>query len=182
MTESFEAWLDAHPGIPPKPRGESHHISVYVGRDEAEALSKLLIDHRLYSIHGGKISELVRHALSYYVPPLLMLLDEGYRPLAELMRADIERSGIGQTVAQIKDYYDTKGLELRMLLDVGEVDKAFEHYEAVVSFVRARSGVWASLLMRMLREHPELASFRDAVRRMGPVEEARLRIIEEGEA
>ena len=179
MCQTLEAWLDEHPGIPAKPRGESHHISLYVSREEAEAMSKLLIDHRLFGIHGGKISDLVRHGLSFYVPELLTLMDEGYRPLAELMRADIERSGIGQTVGQIKDYYDTKGLELRMLLDVGEVDKALEHYEAVVGFVKARDGVWAALLMRMLREHPELAAFRDAVRRMGAVEEARLRHIEE---
>lgn len=172
--------MDAHPAVPSKPRGESHHMSIYLGRDEAELVSKLLIDHRLYGVHGGKVSDLFRHMLYYYAPPLMDLLDDGYRPLAELMRADIERSGMGQTIGQIKDYFDTKGMELRMLLDVGELDKAFEHYERVVVFVRNRDGVWAALLGRMLFEHPEMATFRDSVRRMGPVEEARLRAIEEG--
>lgn len=180
MCEVLETWMDTHPAVAPRPRNERVAQTVYLSLNEAENLSRVLTDHRLFSIHGGKATELFRHALAYYLPQVLDLMDEGFRPFAELMRADIERTGIGQTIEQINDYYDTRGRELRMLLDIGETERAFTHYEKVLEFVKGRrEGVWAGLLMRLLREHPEMAAFRDAVRRMSPVEENRLRVMEE---
>ena len=173
-------WIESHPAIPQKPRGESHHISLYISRDEAEALSRVLQDHRLFGIHNGSRQDLIRHALYFYLVPLLELLDEGYRPLSEQLRAEITNTGIGKSIDEIRTYYGTQARELQLLLDVGEFDKMFEHYERVIQFVRSRDGVWAGLLMRMLREHGEMASWREAVRRMGAVEEQRMRLIEEG--
>lgn len=180
MVESLRDWIDQHPAIPQKPRGESHHISLYISRDEAEALSRVLQDHRLFGIHQGSRQDLIRHALYYYVVPLLELMDEGYRPLSEQLRAEITNTGIGRTVDEIRAYYTTQARELQLLLDVGELDKMFEHYERVVGFVRSRDGVWAGLLMRMLREHGEMGSWRENVRRVGAVDEQRMRLIEDG--
>lgn len=179
MCQSLEEWIDQHPTVPARNPGDRQQFSLYLSKEEAQRLSELAQDHRLRGIHGGKAYEVVRHALYYYIPQLLDLLDEGYRPIAELMRADIEKTGIGQTIDQINDYYETRGRELNMLLAIGETDKALEHYEHVVQFAKRRTGVWAGLLMRLLREHSEMVQFRSTVRTMGVVEDMKLRSIEE---
>lgn len=179
MCDTLEAWLETHPTVPARNPGDRQQFSLYLTKDEAQRLSELAQDHRLRGIHGGKAYEVVRHALYYYIPQLLDLLDEGYRPIAELMRADIEKTGMGQTIDQVNDYYETRGRELNMLLAINEPEKALEHYEHVIAFTKRRHGVWAGLMMRLLREHSEMVQFRESVRRLGVVEEAHLRSIEE---
>ncbi len=179
MCSSLTEWIDTHPAVPKRPRGERRHYSIYLSDAEGEAASRVLADSRLWSIHDGQMSELVRHALGSYLPGLMDIMEDGYRPIAELMRADIEKAGLGQTIEQIHSYLDTRGQELIMLLDLGELNKAFEHYEHVMEFVRAHEGVWATLLLKLLYEHGEITTFRDRARRIGAVEEARLRMIEE---
>lgn len=179
MCTTLAEWIESNPAAPTRPKGERQQVSVYMSYEEWEALSKLTLDHRLRSIHGGRMSELIRHALYRYVPQLLDMLDDDYRPVSELMRADIERAGLGQTLTDINDYFESRGNELRMLLEIGETEKAFQHYEHVLNFVNQRDGVWAPLMRRLLREHPEIMVFRETVRKLGAADEARLRIMEQ---
>ena len=179
MCESLAEWIEEHPALAVPPPRERRQLSVYLTPDEHENLQRVFNDARLSSLWGNKYYQVVRHALHFYLPALMDLLDDGYKPISELMRADIERAGLGQTLDQINDYFATRGRELMMLIDIGEVDKAFEHYEHVIDFVHARQGIWAQLLARLLREHPDIASFRESVKRVGVLEEQRLRSIEE---
>lgn len=179
MCETLEAWLEAHPAVPARQHGDRQQFSAYLSKDEARLLSEVAQDHRLRAIHGGKAYEVVRHALYHYLPNLLEVMDNGYRPIAELLRADIEKAGIGQSIDQINDYFETRGRELRMLVEIGEIDKALEHYEHVVRFCTGRRGVWASLLLRLLREHSEIMAFREMIRRADVTAEAHMRSIDE---
>ena len=182
MCSNLKEFIELHPGIDDPPSRDRRAMTVYFTAAEHENINRALADSRMWHVYKGKQSQLVRHALANYLPGLVSLLDENYRPMAELMRADIERAGLGQTIEQINEYFSTRGRELLMLMDIGEVDRAFEHYEHVLEFVHAREGVWAGLLVKMLGEHPEMMSWRDSVRRMGVAQEQRLRLAEEAYA
>lgn len=179
MCDNLSEWIDTHPTIAEPPPRTRRPITVYLSPEEHEDLARVSSDPRLWHIYKGKQYQVLRHALNAYLPGLMLLLEEGYRPMAEMMRADLERAGLGQTLEQINEYYSTRGRELLMLTDAGELDRAFQHYEHVLDFVKARDGVWRGLLIKLLYEHPEMSAWRTAIKRLGHEHEERLRMAEE---
>mgnify|MGYP001606882428 CR=1 FL=1 len=182
MCDSLKAWIDAHPATPPIARGQRRQLTVSVSDMEREAISWLAYHPNMSEVTHGELSELIRHALAYYIPAVSALMIEGYRPLITQLRADIDATGLSMTVEQIAAYFDVRGKELNMLLTLGKVTEAFDHYAAVLEFVHSRSPTWIGLLLRLIEDHAQITEFRERMRALGVEEEIRLRTLEDSYA
>lgn len=175
----FEEWVDAYPVPPPVPRGERHVMSVSFGKEEYEAIQWIAHHPATRSMYGGQLTSVVRHGILPFLEAMRPLLDQGFRPVLEKIRDNVENANLMQTEKEILEMLDRKAKMFHLLLDYDQVRGALEEYDKFLDSVEILGPVWAPVVHKFTSMHSGMKSFRQRVQRLGEEELLALMSLEE---
>jgi hypothetical protein len=161
-------FMTRFPAPPRLPRGvPKHTFSVVLNEQEWLVVQKLANHEQLRGTYNGHQSDVVRHALYYFLMDLEPSADSNLSYIRNQLIQLLNHDAFLHTREMISQYLDLTGNILNELIDFGEITGSLDEYEQHLTKLSTLPTHWRRVVNTLSKEHPEMERYLSRMEKSG---------------